>query len=84
LLILQTNAKLSLTCNTRPPNNVHICHGVLHDKLVVSRRAGVLSDWFAKLMPPKARVLDVGCGDGAISVLLLIEEAVCRNSWHRY
>jgi SAM-dependent methyltransferase len=44
--------------------------GVLHEKLVSSRRVAVLSDWFAKLAPPGARVLDVGCGDGLLSALL--------------
>ena len=33
--------------------------GVVHDKLVISRRAGVLSDWFAKLVPPGSA--DTGC-----------------------
>jgi SAM-dependent methyltransferase len=44
--------------------------GVLHDRLVSNRRVEILSDWFAKLMPSGARVLDVGCGDGTISALL--------------
>lgn len=44
--------------------------GVVHDKLVISRRAGVLSDWFAQLVPARAHVLDVGCGDGLIASLL--------------
>jgi SAM-dependent methyltransferase len=44
--------------------------GVVHDKFVISRRARVLSDWFAKLAPPGARVLDVGCGDGLIASFL--------------
>jgi SAM-dependent methyltransferase len=44
--------------------------GLVHDKLVISRRAGVLSDWFAKLVPRSARVLDVGSGDGLIASLL--------------
>ena len=44
--------------------------GVLHDKLVLNRRVEVLANWFAKLLPPGVRVLDVGCGDGLISALL--------------
>jgi SAM-dependent methyltransferase len=42
----------------------------LHEKLVFSRRAHVLSNWYARLIPRQARVLDVGCGDGLISALL--------------
>jgi SAM-dependent methyltransferase len=48
----------------------HHAIGALHDKLVIGRRVRILSDWFAKLAPPSARVLDVGCGDGLISALL--------------
>lgn len=44
--------------------------GVLHNKLVSSRRVAVLANWFAKLLPSGVRVLDVGCGDGTISALL--------------
>jgi SAM-dependent methyltransferase len=44
--------------------------GVLHNKLVFNRRVKVLADWFARLLPESARVLDVGCGDGLISALL--------------
>ena len=44
--------------------------GIVHEKLVFGRRARVLSDWFAEFVPPAARVLDVGCGDGLISSLL--------------
>ena len=44
--------------------------GVLHEKLVFSRRAEVLSNWFAELVPSRARILDVGCGDGTISARL--------------
>jgi SAM-dependent methyltransferase len=42
----------------------------IHEKLVFTRRVAVLSDWFAKLAPPSARVLDVGCGDGLLSALI--------------
>lgn len=44
--------------------------GVLHNRLVANRRVEVLAGWFAKLLPPEVRVLDVGCGDGAISAVL--------------
>jgi ubiquinone/menaquinone biosynthesis C-methylase UbiE len=44
--------------------------GVLHDKLVSTRRVEVLAKWFARLLPSGVRVLDVGCGDGVISALL--------------
>ena len=65
--------------------------GILHEKLVFGRRARVLSDWFARLAPPKARILDVGCGDGLISALLKSKRAdidirgidvLPRNSTH--
>lgn len=42
----------------------------LHDRLVISRRVEVLSSWFARLAPEKARVLDVGCGDGLLSAAI--------------
>jgi SAM-dependent methyltransferase len=44
--------------------------GVLHEKLVFNRRVETLAEWFAKLVPSAARVLDVGCGDGLISAEL--------------
>ncbi len=44
--------------------------GILHNKLVANRRVEVLAGWFAKLLPTEVRVLDVGCGDGAISAVL--------------
>lgn len=45
--------------------------GLVHDTLVLDRRAHRLANWFAELIPHGATVLDVGCGDGAISALLL-------------
>jgi SAM-dependent methyltransferase len=42
----------------------------LHDRLVINRRVGVLSSWFAKLAPRNARILDVGCGDGLLSAAI--------------
>lgn len=44
--------------------------GVLHEKLVSNRRVEVLAKWFAELVPPNVRVLDVGCGDGLVSAIL--------------
>lgn len=44
--------------------------GVLHNALVANRRVEILTRWFAQLLLPNARVLDVGCGDGAVSALL--------------
>lgn len=41
--------------------------GSVHANLVFSRRARVLGDIIRELLPPNSRVLDVGCGDGAIS-----------------
>lgn len=44
--------------------------GKAHEKLVFSRRSRVLSEKLAALLPANARVLDVGCGDGTIAVLI--------------
>jgi SAM-dependent methyltransferase len=45
--------------------------GFLHEKLIFGRRSQVLSGWFSKLAPQGSRILDVGCGNGLISALLL-------------
>lgn len=45
--------------------------GALHQKLVYGRRVRVLSAHLAGMIPPNARVLDVGCGDGTIDRVIL-------------
>jgi SAM-dependent methyltransferase len=42
----------------------------LHGRLIANRRIDVLTTWFAEMLPLSANVLDVGCGDGAISAIL--------------
>ena len=42
----------------------------VHGDLVHGRRVQVLSRHLAEVMPRDARVLDVGCGDGAIGALI--------------
>ena len=42
----------------------------IHGGYVFRRRVRVLSRWLAQLIPPGARVLDVGCGDGLIAHLI--------------
>lgn len=45
--------------------------GVLHENLVFRRRTRVLAEELAKAIPDDGRtVLDVGCGDGTIDVLV--------------
>jgi SAM-dependent methyltransferase len=44
---------------------------LVHENLVVGRRARVLSQHLANLIPKDSRVLDVGCGDGLIPHLLM-------------
>jgi len=44
--------------------------GALHEKLVFGRRVRVLAHHLAALIPPQARVLDVGCGDGTVDQLI--------------
>ncbi len=44
--------------------------GALHEKLVFGRRVRVLAGHLARIIPPRARLLDVGCGDGTIDRLI--------------
>jgi ubiquinone/menaquinone biosynthesis C-methylase UbiE len=43
----------------------------IHGKYVFNRRVRVLSDHLAELLPQNARLLDLGCGDGSITHLLM-------------
>jgi SAM-dependent methyltransferase len=43
----------------------------IHGGYVFKRRVRVLSERLAPLLPPNARVLDVGCGDGLIAKLIM-------------
>jgi SAM-dependent methyltransferase len=43
----------------------------IHGGYVHGRRSGVLARHLAELLPPHARVLDVGCGDGLLDGLIL-------------
>ena len=62
--------KHKLAPNTKSDTLTATAAGVLHSKLVWNRRVEVLANWFAKLLPPRVRILDVGCGDGLISAVL--------------
>jgi len=42
----------------------------VHGRYVHHRRVHVLSERLAALMPPDARILDVGCGDGLLAALI--------------
>lgn len=44
--------------------------GALHRKFVLGRRVTILAGHLCRFLPPNARVLDVGCGDGAIDTLI--------------
>ncbi len=46
--------------------------GALHRRLVSTRRVSVLAQHIADLLPHRARVLDVGCGDGQIDSVILM------------
>lgn len=43
----------------------------IHSNLVFSRRTKILSKLFSQLIPNKAKVLDVGCGDGLIDLYII-------------
>ena len=45
----------------------------IHGNYVHTRRVRALANKFAELIPPNARVLDVGCGDGFISHLIQVK-----------
>jgi len=47
--------------------------GALHEKFVHGRRVRVLANHLAALIPPRSKVLDVGCGDGAIDSLIMYQ-----------
>jgi SAM-dependent methyltransferase len=42
----------------------------IHEGYVFGRRVRKLAEHFAKVIPPNARVLDIGCGDGLIDLRL--------------
>ena len=44
--------------------------GRLHNTLALARRATILAKHLAASIPPNARVIDVGCGDGMIAELI--------------
>ena len=45
--------------------------GSVHGSLVFDRRTRVLAEHLAGLIPQRAKVLDIGCGDGTIDSLIL-------------
>lgn len=49
-------------------NMIKAVTGHLHDRAVMNRRVSVLARSVAALLPPDARVLDVGCGDGQVAL----------------
>lgn len=50
--------------------------GTLHSRFVFGRRSRVLASHLGRFIPPGARVLDVGCGDGLIDRLIMNETGV--------
>jgi SAM-dependent methyltransferase len=57
--------------NSAPVKSTTATVGALHEKLVFGRRVKVLARHLAALIPPRAKVLDVGCGDGTLDQLIL-------------
>src|SRR5439155_23324874 len=45
--------------------------GKVHESLVFGRRVSVLARHLAALIPARARILDIGCGDGMIDRLIM-------------
>lgn len=57
--------------NSAPMGSATTAVGALHEKLVFGRRVRVLAQLLAALIPPEAKVLDVGCGDGTVDQLIV-------------
>jgi SAM-dependent methyltransferase len=45
--------------------------GQMHGKFIYSRRVQVLVSRLSALLPPNAKVIDIGCGDGMIDSLIM-------------
>jgi SAM-dependent methyltransferase len=58
-------------CDPASPASKSGAVRMLHQKLVHTRRVSVLAEHLVALIPPESRVLDVGCGDGAIASLIM-------------
>src|SRR3989344_3990058 len=44
----------------------------MHSKVILDRRVNILSENIANLIPPEVdSILDIGCGDGKLSALIL-------------
>jgi len=60
----------SSNSSSHKPSGVSTVVGTLREKIVFSRRVRVLTNHLVDLIPPGARVLDVGCGEGTIDNLI--------------
>lgn len=58
-----------MSTESNPGAGLEIVDAV-HSRLVHSRRISVLADAISSLIPPGKKLLDVGCGDGQLDVLL--------------